>query len=127
MEVLRMYATRLNQFAICTALVVLTGCASAPELPPLRSTPADAAPAPIIQPVTAMPEAKSDEPVRARAFGTPEDARRHVVRGAAAIEMAKNMDDLARAADEFRQATEIAPEMPEAWYNPGRYWQRPES
>ncbi|WP_237247228.1 tetratricopeptide repeat protein [Sideroxyarcus emersonii] len=33
--------------------------------------------------------------------------------------MAKNMDDLARAADEFRQATEIAPEMPEAWYNLG--------
>lgn len=114
-----MYATRLNHYAVCAALVVLAGCASAPEPPPLRSMPASAAPAAIVQPATAMPIAKPDEPVRARTTGTPEDARRHVVRGAAAIEMAKNMDDLAVAADEFRQATEIAPEMAAAWYNLG--------
>lgn len=112
-----MYATKLNHFAVCAALTVLTGCATEAEPPALRSMPA--APAAIMQPATVMPKAKSEEPARARATGTPEDARRHVVRGAAAIEIAKNMDDLALAADEFRQATEIAPAMAEAWYNLG--------
>ena len=112
-----MYVTKLNHFAVWAALAVLTGCATEAEPPALRSMPA--APVAIMQPVTVMPKAKSEEPARARAIGTPDDARRHVVRGAAAIEMAKNMDDLALAADEFRQATEIAPAMPEAWYNLG--------
>jgi hypothetical protein len=58
-------------------------------------------------------------PARPKATGTPEDARRHLVRGVAAIEIAKTADDLALAADEFRKATEIAPEMAPAWYNLG--------
>ena len=112
-----MYATKRNHFVVIATLAVLTGCATEAEPPPLRSIPA--APAAITRPVTITPQVKSEEPARARATGTLEDARRHVVRGAAAIEMAKNMDDLAQAADEFRQATEIAPAMAEAWYNLG--------
>jgi tetratricopeptide (TPR) repeat protein len=50
---------------------------------------------------------------------TAEAARRHIVRGAAAIEMAKSEADLARAAAEFEQAAEIAPTMAPAWYNLG--------
>ncbi len=46
-----------------------------------------------------------------------EDARRHMVRGMAAVEMAKTEDDLSIAAVEFRKAIEIAPNMAAAWYN----------
>jgi len=55
-----------------------------------------------------------------RATGTPEDARRHMLRGMAAIEIAKSNDDLALAEDEFRMATEIAPQMAIAWFNLGK-------
>lgn len=51
-----------------------------------------------------------------------EAARRHMVRGGAAVEMAianKSPGDLQDAAREFRKATEIAPEMALAWYNLG--------
>ena len=48
-----------------------------------------------------------------------EEARKYLVRGMAAIEMAKNEDDLAIAVAEFKKATEIAPEMAAAWYNLG--------
>ncbi|HLY89032.1 MAG TPA: PDZ domain-containing protein, partial [Acetobacteraceae bacterium] len=104
---------------------VLAGCASAPQqAPPLRTPePAESAAQPA--PATANPAAVEQSlqppavPTRAKATGTPEDARRHIVRGAAAIEMAKNADDLAEAADEFRKATEIAPDMAPAWYNLG--------
>ncbi|HEX7553114.1 MAG TPA: PDZ domain-containing protein [Geothrix sp.] len=42
------------------------------------------------------------------------------MRGAAAIEMAKSDSDLALAADEFRMATELAPEWAFAWMNLGQ-------
>ncbi|MDI1301389.1 MAG: PDZ domain-containing protein [bacterium] len=48
-----------------------------------------------------------------------EEARRYFVRGAAAIEMAKSDADLSLAAEQFRRATEIAPDMAAAWYNLG--------
>ena len=102
----------------------LAGCASAP-LPVLQASPGGAAigvtPAVALtsSPVAAVAVKKSPTIVRAKATGTTEDARRHIVRGAAAIEMAKNADDLNIAADEFRMATEIAPDMPAAWYNLG--------
>lgn len=51
-----------------------------------------------------------------------EAARRHMVRGGAAVEMAianKSPGDLQDAAREFRKATELAPEMAQAWYNLG--------
>ena len=48
------------------------------------------------------------------------DARRHLVRGIAAVEMAKSDADLALAVDEFRKATVIAPNLAEAWFNLGR-------
>lgn len=54
------------------------------------------------------------------AFGAAaEDARKHMVRGMAAIEMAKSEEELANAAVEFKRATELAPNMAEAWYNLG--------
>ncbi|KFN40782.1 MAG: hypothetical protein JU82_01335 [Sulfuricurvum sp. MLSB] len=48
-----------------------------------------------------------------------QDARKHMVRGVAAIEMAKTPGELQEAADEFRRATELDPSMPSAWYNLG--------
>ncbi|KRH99009.1 tetratricopeptide repeat protein [Curvibacter sp. PAE-UM] len=122
-------ALKSKHLAAWAALALLAGCASAPEPPPLRSASA-AAPqaAAVVQPQTsAQPPAlvspaapaAADMPARARATGSPEDARRHIVRGAAAIEMAKSADDLALAADEFRMAAEIAPDMAVAWYNLG--------
>ena len=123
--------TTFQRAAAAAALLLLAGCASAPksEPPPLRSTPPAAA-APVSAPVatsqphvaaavTQTPPQPVAVPTRAKATGTPEDARRHVVRGAAAIEMAKTVDDLALAADEFRMATEIAPDMAPAWFNLG--------
>ena len=49
-----------------------------------------------------------------------EEARRHMLRGMAAIELAKSNEDLAQAAEEFRQATELAPQMAIAWFNLGK-------
>ena len=48
-----------------------------------------------------------------------EEARKHLVRGMAAIEMSKSEDGLAAAAAEFKKATEIEPNMSSAWYNLG--------
>lgn len=53
------------------------------------------------------------------AWGSDEEARTHLVRGMAAIEMAKGNDELAAAAEEFKKAAEIAPAMAAAWYNLG--------
>lgn len=122
---MKMPTLTFGRLAACATLVLLAGCASAPEQepPPLRSTPAAAAavvPAAIATPSAPKPAAAAAQvPARPRATGTAEDARRHIVRGAAAIEMARTADDLAEAADEFRKATEIAPEMAPAWYNLG--------
>lgn len=57
----------------------------------------------------------------APAFGqdSAEEARKHLVRGMAAIEMAKSDAELAAAATEFKKATELAPSMAAAWYNLG--------
>lgn len=117
---MKMQALTFNRFAASAALAVLAGCASAPahEPPPLRS-PAPVAAAVVTPPAPVAPPAAVQAPVRPRATGTQEDARRHLVRGAAAIEMAKSLDDLAVAADEFRTATEMAPDMAPAWYNLG--------
>jgi tetratricopeptide (TPR) repeat protein len=59
--------------------------------------------------------------ISATAFAdsSDDDARKHLVRGMAAIEMAKNNEELAAAAIEFKKATEIAPNMAAAWYNLG--------
>ena len=48
------------------------------------------------------------------------EARRHLLRGIAAIEMAKSDADLTLAADEFRRATVIAPNLAAAWFNLGK-------
>ncbi len=48
-----------------------------------------------------------------------DEARTYLVRGMAAIEMAKSDDELAAAVEEFKKATEIDPTMAAAWYNMG--------
>ncbi len=57
---------------------------------------------------------------RPKATGTEDDARRHFIRGMAALEIAKTKDDLVLAIDEFSMATEISPKMAVAWYNLGK-------
>lgn len=47
------------------------------------------------------------------------EARRHMIRGIAAVEMATSRAELVRAADEFRRATELDPTLSVAWYNLG--------
>lgn len=47
----------------------------------------------------------------------PEEARRHFVRGTALFKDAKSADDYKQVADEFTQATHLAPWWPEARYN----------
>lgn len=48
-----------------------------------------------------------------------EEAHKYLVRGIAAIEMAKSEEDLVKAAAEFKKATEIDPDMAVAWNNLG--------
>ncbi len=66
------------------------------------------------------PVAAPSPSVSSPATGTPEDARNHMLRGMAAIEMAKSPEDFGVAEDEFRMATEIAPQMAIAWFNLGK-------
>ncbi len=47
----------------------------------------------------------------------PEEARRHYVRGTTLFKQAKSTDDIKQAADEFEQATRLAPWWPEARFN----------
>lgn len=54
-------------------------------------------------------------------FAQSEDrAHTFMVRGLAAVEMARNDDELIAAIDEFRKATEIDPALTVAWYNMGK-------
>jgi len=96
-----------NGIWIFFSLFFFTACAAPPQ-PPATKTVAPA-------PVTVATPAP-----RAPATGTPEDARRHMLRGIAAVEMAKSDTELAAAEDEFRMATEIMPELASAWFNLGR-------
>ncbi len=110
----------------CVIALIFAGCAT--EQPPLPRTvgqPMAAIGMPsggtVAQPgkpgtVPSSPPAIS----KPRATGTPEDARNHMLRGMAAIEMAKSPGDLEVAEDEFRMATEIAPQMAVAWFNLGK-------
>jgi len=49
----------------------------------------------------------------------PEDARRHMVRGQAAVETAKSSGDYKDAIAEFEQALKLAPDWPDAYFNLG--------
>lgn len=51
--------------------------------------------------------------------GSEEEARRYLLRGAAAMEMATSEAGLVNAEKEFRKATEVAPKMAAGWYNLG--------
>lgn len=48
-----------------------------------------------------------------------EEGRRYLIRGIAAIEMAKSDKELSGAAEQFTKATQVAPELSAAWYNLG--------
>ncbi len=49
----------------------------------------------------------------------PEEARRYMARGIAAVEMAKSPGDYALAVKEFEQAAKLAPDWPLIYYNLG--------
>lgn len=49
----------------------------------------------------------------------PEEARRHMARGQAAVEMAKTPEDYELAVKEFQKAQAMAPEWPDVYYNLG--------
>jgi tetratricopeptide (TPR) repeat protein len=57
--------------------------------------------------------------VDALAQEIPEEARRYIVRGVAAIEMAKTQADYILAAEEFEKAAKLAPDYPDVYYNLG--------
>ncbi|HEY1210807.1 MAG TPA: tetratricopeptide repeat protein [Terracidiphilus sp.] len=59
--------------------------------------------------------------ISTRAFGQgiPEEARRFMSRGMAAVEMAKTPKDYERAVSEFEQAQKLAPDWPEVYFNLG--------
>lgn len=50
---------------------------------------------------------------------TPEDAKRYMARGAAAVEIANTQEDFGRAAAEFKKAIRVAPWLANAYYNLG--------
>lgn len=79
-----------------------------------------APPAPATKTVPPTPVTVAKPAPRVPATGTPEDARRHMLRGIAAIEMAKSDTELAAAEEEFRKASEIMPQLAPAWFNLGR-------
>lgn len=107
-----------NLFILALIFIFLAGCAAAPPAP--RST----VPKTTAAKVTSEAAPAVGEPIqkvsRPKATGTEEDARKHFLRGMAALEMAKVKDDLVLAIDEFRMATEISPQMAIAWYNMGK-------
>lgn len=57
--------------------------------------------------------------VPAAVRASDEEARKHIIRGTAAIESARSTDELSVAVEEFKKATELAPDMAVAWYNLG--------
>lgn len=93
---------------VFTCLVCLAGCVVPTPPPPAALQTVPPTPAPL----TPAP--------RQACAGTLEDARRHMLRGMAAVEMAKSAAEITMAADEFRCATEIAPQLANAWYNLAR-------
>jgi len=114
-------------FMVLMVTMALAGCAVAPPATPspgiTPTPPAARMPAAQAEKKGQMPAVAQTVTVaeaRPRATGTPEDARRHMLRGMAAIEMAKSSDDMALAEDEFRTATEISPLMGVAWFNLGK-------
>lgn len=54
------------------------------------------------------------------ALGQSDEARRHFDRGMAAVEMAKAPEDLQIAINEFKEATILAPDWPDAFFNLGK-------
>lgn len=79
-----------------------------------------AAPPPKPMTVTQAPVKAAKPAARKPATGTAEDARRHMLRGIAAVEVAKSDTELAAAEEEFLIATEISPQLATAWFNLGR-------
>ena len=53
------------------------------------------------------------------AYAGSREAKRHMARGAAAMEMAKSPADYQKAVNEFSQAVKEAPDWADAWFNLG--------
>ena len=96
--------------------VLLAGCAATPPPAPKSSAPDAASMNDQNPPMAAQPTAAQ----RPKATGTLEDAQYHMIRGMAAIEMAKSKSELVLAEDEFRMASEIYPQFANAWFNLGK-------
>lgn len=60
----------------------------------------------------------------ASAQAIPEEARRHLARGEAAMEMAKSPDEYMPAIEEFQNAVRLAPHWPAAHYNLGLVYEK---
>ncbi|HJV76026.1 MAG TPA: tetratricopeptide repeat protein [Noviherbaspirillum sp.] len=58
-------------------------------------------------------------PVSSFSQNRADEARKYLIRGATALEMATDASGLALAIGEFKKATEIAPDLAAAWYNLG--------
>ncbi len=128
------------------AALLLAGCAAKPLPQPSAQEPAavpasasppavaaesppPAATAPAAETATAAPPSPAVAQSAAANATSPrassgtarakDDARRHLLRGTAAVEMAKSQADLDVAADEFRQAIAISPRLADAWRNLG--------
>jgi len=110
---------RFVLMACLSIFLVVSGCAVTPPAPQtVTATPTASTPQAGI-PGGQSSAVQSTRPQRPVATGTLDDARRHMLRGMAAIEMSQSEAELAMAEDEFRMATEIAPQMANAWYNLG--------
>lgn len=94
--------------------IIVAGCATAPPKKTLAERKAERAKA------AAAVAMKPSPPPRIKVTGTPEDARKHMLRGMAAIEMAKSPEELALAEEEFLAAADIAPRLGNAWFNLGK-------
>ncbi|QEM67574.1 PDZ domain-containing protein [Geobacter sp. FeAm09] len=97
--------------------LAVAGCATAPPKKTLAERKAERAKAAAAATAAAT---KPAAPPRARMTGTPEDARKHMLRGMAAIEMAKSPEELAMAEEEFLAAADISPRLGSAWFNLGK-------
>ncbi|GFE61951.1 PDZ domain-containing protein [Geobacter sp. AOG2] len=99
---------------VLTLTLVVAGCATVPPKKTLAERKAERAQA------AAVAATKPSPPPRIKTVGTPEDARKHMLRGMAAIEMAKSPEELALAEEEFLAAADISPQLGSAWFNLGK-------
>ncbi len=107
-----------NPYIFGFVAIFFTGCASAP--PTLTSVAPETTALNVPSESAPAIEKPGQTVARPKPTGTEADARRHFLRGMAALETAKTKADLALAIEEFNLATGISPKMAEAWLNLGK-------